>query len=72
MKVYKIEVMVIDLDEIGEEEIKDVIEHTKYPNRCIHPEVIQIESRDVGKWTDDHLLNHVSKSAAEFKRLFSQ
>lgn len=71
MKVYKVELMVIDFDEIGEQEIRDVLEHTKYPNRCIHPEVKGIESRDIGEWNDDHPMNQVATCDAEYQRLFS-
>jgi len=71
MKVYKIEVMVVDLDQIGEQEIKDVIEHTRYPNHCIAPKVKNIESRDIGQWHDDHPMNKPDTADAEYKRLFA-
>lgn len=35
MKVFKVEIMVIDFDQCGGEEIKDILESTKYPNRAI-------------------------------------
>lgn len=71
MKVYKIEVMVIDLDDLGETEIVDVIENTKYPNHCISPEVKAIESRDIGLWHDDHPMNKHDTQDAEYRRLFT-
>lgn len=71
MKLYKIEIMVLDLDEIGEQEIKDVIENTNYPNRCISPEVKKIEVRDIGEWHDEHLMNMTDKADAEYHRLFA-
>ena len=46
----------IDHDELGEDGLRRVIEGTKYPNWCIHPKVIESESRDV-EWDDDHPLN---------------
>lgn len=67
MKVYKIEIMVVDMDQIGEEEIIGVIESTKY----IHPEVKAIDSRDIGEWHDDHPLNSITKADAEYRRLFN-
>lgn len=70
MKVYKIELMIIDHDEIGEEEIIEILENTRYPNRCISPDVKKIESRDIGEWSDDHPLNFCSTQDAEYKRLF--
>ena len=70
MKAYKIEILVIDMDEIGEDEIKSVIENARYPNRCISPEVKNIQSVDIGEWHDEHPLNLRSKVDAEFARLF--
>jgi hypothetical protein len=70
MKVYKVELMVLDFDGIGAEGIKDEIENTKYGNRCISPEVKGCEERDIGEWSDDHPLNHRDKSDAEYRRLF--
>lgn len=71
MKAYKIELIIIDFDEIGEQEIKDVLENARYPNHCISPLVKNIESRDIGEWHDDHLLNIDSESDAEYSRLFT-
>lgn len=72
MKIYKIEVMVLDLDQIGEQEIVDVIEHTRYPNRCISPEVKKVESRDIGEWHEDHPINLNVSHDAEYQRLFAE
>ena len=71
MKVYKVELMVLDFDGIGAEGIKDEIENTKYGNRCISPEVKGCEERDIGEWDDDHPFNHRDKSDAEYRRLFT-
>jgi len=70
MKAYKIELLVIDFDGIGEEEIKSVIENAKYPNRCISPDVKSIECADIGEWDDDHPLNSSLTSDEEYNRLF--
>lgn len=70
MKVFKITLMVIDFDEV-EDEIASIIENTKFPNRCISPEVTKIESRDV-EWTDEHPLNNYELRVAEFERLFTE
>jgi len=72
MKVYKLTVSIIDLDEVGEEEIVDLMENIRYPNRCISPAVVAIESRDIGEWSDDHPLNKLDTSSDEFNRLFSK
>jgi hypothetical protein len=71
MKVYKVEIMIIDHDDLGDKEIKDVIENTRYPNHCINPYVIKTESRDIGEWTDDHPLNMTYKWEKEYHRIFS-
>jgi hypothetical protein len=69
VRVYRVELMIIDHDGIGGVEIADVLQNAHYPNRCIAPEVMDIESRDIGKWSDDHPLNS-AESVAEFARLF--
>ncbi len=66
MKVYKVELSIIDFEEIGEEDIKIMLENTKY----LHPKVISIDSREIGEWSDDHPLNHSSTQLNELKRIF--
>lgn len=70
MQVIKLEVMIIDFDGLGADEIKSVIENQRYPNDCISPDVRKIEVREIGKWSDEHPLNHRDKSEAEYHRLF--
>jgi hypothetical protein len=70
MQVIKLEVMVIDMDGLGAEEIKFVIENQRYPNYCILPKVRKMEVREIGKWSDDHPLNHSDKQDDEYDRLF--
>ena len=60
MKIYKVELYVIDHDGLGDEEIASVLENTKYPNRCISPDVANVESKDIGEWWDGHPLNRTS------------
>ena len=70
MKVYKVTLVVIDLDDVGGDEIQSVLENTRYPNRCIAPKVLGVEERDIGEWSDDHPLNLPSTMQAELERLF--
>ena len=70
MKVYKVELMIIDFDEVGPDEIEEIIEDTKYPNRCIQPVVIKMESREIGEWDDDHPLNNENQTET-FQKLFA-
>ncbi len=53
MKAYKLEVLVIDFENYGEEDIKTIIERAKYVNA----DVKSIKSADIGEWSDDHKLN---------------
>ena len=69
MKVYKVEMMVVDFDNIGEEEIKFVLENNHYPNHCIDPDVMNIEGVEV-EWSDQHPLNIYETQEAEYNRLF--
>jgi len=71
-KVYKLEIMVIDHDEIGGESIKSIIENTRYTNRCINPRVMTIESKSIN-WTDYHPLNiSDGKDKKAFEKLFEK
>lgn len=70
MQAHKVTLTIVDLDEIGAEEIKVVIENVHYPNRCISPEVVSIETAEIGEWSDDHPLNNNKTAPAEWQRLF--
>lgn len=72
MKVYRLEVMVIDFDQCGEQGIKDAIEGSSYPNDCLSPQVKSIDCQDIGEWHDDHPLNKNSTAVSEYRRLFPQ
>jgi len=48
MKAYKLEILIIDLDKVGKDEIVSILENTKYPNWCISPDVKSIEEADIG------------------------
>jgi len=69
VKVYKVEVLIIDHDGLGPEGIKHALEHTRYPNRCISPDVKSFEEREV-RWNDDHPLNQGATSEATYEELF--
>ncbi len=59
MRAFKIELLILDFDDIGADEIESVLEQTRYPNRSIKPDVMLIQSADIGEWHDDHPLNTV-------------
>lgn len=70
MKAYKVELLIVDMDEIGPDAIKDYLENTKYPNYCMDPHVKNIIEKDIGEWHDDHPLNKRDKCEEEYQRLF--
>jgi hypothetical protein len=70
MKVHLVEVLVVDHDDLGEEGVRSAIENTRYPNRCIMPQVLDI-CTETTVWSDDHELNQKGwKEAA--RALFDQ
>lgn len=68
--VYRIVLLVVDHDQCGADGVIDSIENARFPNRCISPSVMSIDTRVV-QWSDDHPLNKTSTHRAEFRRLFS-
>lgn len=73
MKVFKLTVMVIDHDELGSAEaVSQELENGRFGNRCIRPEVMATEERDIGEWEDDNPLNYRDRTKAEFERLFAK
>jgi hypothetical protein len=68
VKAYKVELLVIDYNEIGAEGIRVELESAISD---IRPEVISCTERDIGEWSDDHPLNHRSTLVPEYRRLFA-
>jgi hypothetical protein len=66
MKAYKVEVLVLDFENYGKEQIDLMLGDV----RGLSCSVRGIEEADIGEWTDEHPLNHRSTSDQEFKRLF--
>ena len=71
MQAYKVELLIIDHDGLGADGIREVLEDTHYPNRCISPKVQSIEGKDIGEWTDGHPLNKRDSVDTTYKKLFS-
>lgn len=72
MKVFKLEVLVLDFDGLGGEEIKRVLEDQKYPNYCIAPNILTVEEREIGEWSDNHPLNKLDLQKQEVERIFGK
>lgn len=71
MKVHKIVLFVVDGDDLGAPEVKSVIENQRYPNHCIAPRVMAVETQEV-EWSDDHPLNNSDTKREAFARLFAK
>ncbi len=70
VKVHRIVLMVVDHDDLGAEDVAEVLEETKYPNWCIHPHVMGTETREV-EWHDEHPLNRTDSLKEAFRALFA-
>jgi hypothetical protein len=71
VQVHRVTLLIIDHDELGAAAVKNVLETAHYPNHCIAPDVLALETREV-EWSDDHLLNQKRTQAAEVVRLFGE
>lgn len=70
MKAYKVELFVIDFENIGPDIITETLEQTHYPNHCISPKIKSIIGKDIGEWDDNHPLNKRTTCDSEYKKLF--
>ena len=69
MKVHRVVLLIVDTDKLGADDVRDVIENSHYPNHCIAPSVMSIETGEV-EWSDEHPLNQRDTQAAAFCALF--
>jgi hypothetical protein len=75
MKVFKLTVMIVDHDGLDNDlDVVDALENGRFANRCISPNVMAIESREIGEWDDDNPLNYpgAQRQHNEFERLFAE
>ena len=72
VKAFRIVLCTVDLDECGVEEMVQLIENARLPNRVDPGTVMSIDVADCGEWSDEHPLNSPNDAtrAAEFARLF--
>lgn len=70
-KVHRVVLLIVDHDKLGTESIKSVIENQHYPNHCISPSVMEIDTRDV-EWHDRHPLNLDGEDRQAFEELFKR
>lgn len=71
MKAYKLEILIIDFDDLGQESVLEEFGNVRYANDCISPIVKSIRQADIGEWTDDHPLNKRASCDEEYRRLFN-
>jgi len=70
MKAHLMTVLIIDFDELGADEAKNELEAANYPNDCLSPYVLEIETKDIGSWADHHPLNfYTTDKLKYFKEL---
>lgn len=69
VRVYKMEVMVIDHDKLGADRARSALENARFPNRCMAPKVVALEERTV-PWSDDHALNQRDSWRPAYEVLF--
>ena len=72
MNIHRVVLYVIDFDDLGANEVQQVIENARYSNHCISPKVSEVQTRDIGPWSDEHPLNKTSTAEATRDALFSQ
>lgn len=71
MKVHAVTILIVDHDDLGAQEIQNVLENQNYPNDCIRPCVMRVDTQTV-EWTDEHPLNGTRTMRAAFEELFPQ
>lgn len=70
MKAYKLELIVVDYDDFGEDEIVSTIEDSCENWGGIVVMVTKVASAEIGEWSDDHPLNHKHTAAEYIKEKF--
>jgi hypothetical protein len=71
MRAYKIEVLVIDHEDVGLQ-VKNMLEDCNFPNDCIRPSVMKIQIADIGEWSADHPLNKHATMASYYEEIFKE
>lgn len=66
MKAYKLEILVLDHEGIGLDEIRSLIENAKY----VYPSIIKVQEAEIGEWDDDHPLNSRETAQKACEELF--
>ena len=71
MKVHRIVLYVIDFEGLGADNVCTELKETSYANDCISPKILDVQTRDIGEWSDDHPLNKTSTVTSTIAALFA-
>ena len=71
MEIHRIVLYVVDFDGLGAEGVKQELENTRFANDCISPDIAEVQTRDIGEWSDAHPLNHRATAQATREALFA-
>lgn len=67
-KVHMVTLMIVDHDQVSD--LVRILEDARYPNHCIKPVVMGIETKVVKNWDDSHPLNNTKTMRDAFNQMF--
>lgn len=70
IKVHKVELLIVDHDDLGSEGVQEQLENVNFPNDCINPHIMKITSKYIGEWNDNHPLNSSVTMFEEYQKPF--
>lgn len=71
MKAYRVEIVIVDFDELGPDGLIEELEAVNFPNDCIHLSASNVRIAqvvDIGDWSDEHPLNRRGTDSHEWMR----
>ncbi len=66
MKMHKLEVYVVDFENVGVDDCISEIEQSRYLNYM----VLDAKTADIGEWDDDHKFNTRDTPLEEYRKVF--
>ena len=69
VEIHKIELYIIDFDKLGADGVARTLANQSFPNDCITPNIVSVETKTV-QWHDDHPLNSLAICDMAYKELF--
>lgn len=66
MKAYKFEILVIDHEEIGKNNITEMLKNVRH----LYPSILEIKEAEIGEWYDEHPLNKKETQLEYCKNIF--